>query len=417
MKKTALLLIVTLLFSLVSLGASANVGSVIGQACHTDITARINGYDIASYNVNGNTYIIAEDLADYGFAVVWNSQKRTILIDRDKSVFKIYPTYTKPSVAPYLVGKSAHKILSTDIRAYTVGQSVESYNINGATIIPFDCLAIFGEVIWDANARKIELTLPDVAVGTPLPANVGKESILNVGDKALYVGMSASSLGTPEEILSSTCGITWYVYGTKTYKDFFAAGVSDGKVIVLASAGVGFNYNGYKAGDTISNYNTFTQNLYFDKNDNNTVHAVMLGNPEYIDTITEDMTMGESKMVFHFTNAFRVYHGKKAFEWCTKAHTSALLHSRDMADNNYFDHTSLDGRKMSKRMSDQGIRWSSCAENIAAGNRLGFDTYDQWINSSGHRKNILGDYHYLGVGCAYNSGSRYKLYYTQNFYR
>jgi len=38
------------------------------------------------------------------------------------------------------------------------------------------------------------------------------------------------------------------------------------------------------------------------------------------------------------------------------------------------------------------------------------------MNSAGHRANILDDYKNLGVGVAYNSNSRYKYYYTQNFY-
>ena len=37
-----------------------------------------------------------------------------------------------------------------------------------------------------------------------------------------------------------------------------------------------------------------------------------------------------------------------------------------------------------------------------------------WMNSKGHRKNILGDYKYIGVGVVF--GGHYKIYYTQNFY-
>ena len=132
--------------------------------------------------------------------------------------------------------------------------------------------------------------------------------------------------------------------------------------------------------------------------------------------ITKATLKGESKMNFFFTNGFRKYHKKSVYKWDDQAAEAARLHSFDMASNNYFDHTSLDGRNMGQRMREQGVNWTTCAENIAAGDALGIASYDGWVNSSGHRKNILGSCTHLGVGYSHNPSSTYKFYATQNFY-
>lgn len=160
-----------MLLSMGSIGY-AKTGDVIGYALQTDIVAEINGAQIPSYNVDGYTYIVAEDLADYGFNVKWDAKDRMLEITRKYSVRDIYTTYKKPYVSKSNVGKRAHNILETDIYAslsryyiyyYDVYEEWEkAYNINGRTIIPFDRLDIFGNVKWDPNARKISLDIPGV---------------------------------------------------------------------------------------------------------------------------------------------------------------------------------------------------------------------------------------------------------------
>ncbi|CAE8616167.1 unnamed protein product [Polarella glacialis] len=91
---------------------------------------------------------------------------------------------------------------------------------------------------------------------------------------------------------------------------------------------------------------------------------------------------------------------------------AAQLHSQDMADNNYFSHTSQDGRSPWDRASAQGI--SANAENIAAGSSTAQGTLDQWKSSDGHCLNMMNpSYPVFAVGYGYNSGSSYKHYWTQ----
>jgi hypothetical protein len=78
---------------------------------------------------------------------------------------------------------------------------------------------------------------------------------------------------------------------------------------------------------------------------------------------------------------------------------TARDHSEDMRAQNYFSHTSLDGRSPFQRMSDNGYVYSSAAENIARGQPTPQSVVLAWMNSAGHRANILRTtVNELGVG-------------------
>ena len=93
---------------------------------------------------------------------------------------------------------------------------------------------------------------------------------------------------------------------------------------------------------------------------------------------------------------------------------AARAHSTDMAANGYVDHTSPDGTDFATRISDTGYRWSAAAENIAMGQRDPAEVMLAWMNSDGHRRNILNcGLSQLGVGLAYDT--RDRPYWTQDF--
>lgn len=169
-KKTFALTLATIMLITSMTSAFADrIGDVIGSSLTTDIVAQINGYDIASYNYQGYTYVIAEDLVNYGFNVSYDNNSRTLSITRNYGVSQIYSTYKKPAVSSKDVGKKAFNLLYTDIKTYIDGQYANSYNINGQTIIAFDDLAGYGTYVWNNNTRKITLDLPGIEKkGTPL---------------------------------------------------------------------------------------------------------------------------------------------------------------------------------------------------------------------------------------------------------
>ena len=78
---------------------------------------------------------------------------------------------------------------------------------------------------------------------------------------------------------------------------------------------------------------------------------------------------------------------------------AAQGHSDDMAANDYFSHTSLNGATFSDRAAAAGFTGFATAENIAAGQRTPRDVMAAWMGSDGHRANILNcDYTVIGVG-------------------
>lgn len=97
---------------------------------------------------------------------------------------------------------------------------------------------------------------------------------------------------------------------------------------------------------------------------------------------------------------------------------AAYGHSRDMADNNYFSHDSLDGRSMADRINATGYTWSTIGENIAAGYDSVQSVVSGWMSSDGHCANLMNPrFTELGMACARNDASTYRLYWTQEFGR
>lgn len=94
---------------------------------------------------------------------------------------------------------------------------------------------------------------------------------------------------------------------------------------------------------------------------------------------------------------------------------AARLHSKDMADQNYFSHDSLDGRSPWQRMGEAGYQGSPVGENIAAGSNSAEGTFSQWVNSDGHCRNMMSaQASEIGIGHAVGAG-QYGNYWTQTF--
>ena len=119
--------------------------------------------------------------------------------------------------------------------------------------------------------------------------------------------------------------------------------------------------------------------------------------------------------VIDLTNAERATKGCGPVHWDVALTAAARLHSEDMADHDYFDHTSRDGRSPWDRIEAQDYWWGS-AENIAAGYGSASAVVTAWMNSPGHRANILNCSNTaIGVGIGRNPASTYRIYWTQDF--
>ncbi len=102
-----------------------------------------------------------------------------------------------------------------------------------------------------------------------------------------------------------------------------------------------------------------------------------------------------------------------ALAWNDRLFSAAARHSRDMAQNNYFSHTGLDGRSSSQRISAEGYAWSWSGENIAAGQTGVTAVMNGWLASEGHCRNIMRpEYLEVAVSCVQRTGSTYGSYWT-----
>ena len=117
----------------------------------TDIKAYINEFYIPSVNYKDHQYIVAEDLSNYGYDVVWNNDERTL---------KISKNIAKPFTATATSSNEQYEIQSSDIKTYILNKDtnsynkIDSYNIGGRTIIK---LSDLGSVSWDNSTRTTKL--------------------------------------------------------------------------------------------------------------------------------------------------------------------------------------------------------------------------------------------------------------------
>ncbi|WP_406322591.1 CAP domain-containing protein [Streptomyces sp. NBC_00519] len=94
--------------------------------------------------------------------------------------------------------------------------------------------------------------------------------------------------------------------------------------------------------------------------------------------------------------------------------TAAQAHSADMVARSFYSHTSPEGTQPWDRAAAAGARRRSIGENIACGQRSPAEVVDGWMNSPGHRANILKpDFTHIGIGFA--GGGPAGTYWTQLF--
>lgn len=126
---------------------------------------------------------------------------------------------------------------------------------------------------------------------------------------------------------------------------------------------------------------------------------------------TKDASQFEQKVV-DLVNQERQKQGLKPLTLNKKLSDVARTKSKDMMDKGYFDHNSPTYGSPFDMMKQFGIEYTTAGENIAKGQQSPEDVMNAWMNSDGHRKNILNpDFTEIGVG--YVKGD--TTYWTQQF--
>ena len=105
------------------------------------------------------------------------------------------------------------------------------------------------------------------------------------------------------------------------------------------------------------------------------------------------------RRVFELVNIERANYGLAPLIWHDGLANAARAHSTDMRTNNFMSHTGFDGSSVGDRLARAGISHRGWAENVAMGQRTPEAVMTAWMNSPGHRSNILhASQTHLGVG-------------------
>ncbi|KMM38796.1 SafA/ExsA family spore coat assembly protein [Guptibacillus hwajinpoensis] len=120
------------------------------------------------------------------------------------------------------------------------------------------------------------------------------------------------------------------------------------------------------------------------------------------------------QQVMDLTNQERAKNGLSPLTWNWEVARVARYKSADMRDKNYFSHQSPTYGSPFTMLKNFGVSYRSAGENIAAGQSTAEEVVQAWMNSAGHRKNILNP-GYTQIGVGYVSGGSYGHYWTQMF--
>ena len=272
--------------------------------------------------------------------------------------------------------------------------------------------------------------------------------------KNIKIGDSKESvifnIGEPDRIDYSEYNFKWYVYNEDLNK-FAMVGIDNDNVVALYSNGIDSNEidinlnssknnvrNKYtpleykRKGNTKYIINSDDQydvfyikknyvTIFYDIHENNKVCGYQIISKKAESTLNGIYTQGSDNLQKSFesqtkdlVNTERTKNNLNILYYSDKASKSSRKHSKDMMIKNYFDHTNKKNESPFDRMEEEGINYKNAGENIAAGQSSAIYAHHAWMNSLGHRKNILGNYKYIGVGVVF--GGYYNIYYTQNFY-
>jgi uncharacterized protein YkwD len=133
----------------------------------------------------------------------------------------------------------------------------------------------------------------------------------------------------------------------------------------------------------------------------------------------QSITIAQSRFdaqLLALTNEQRRRAGLPALRLSSQLGRAAQSHAGDMARNNIFSHTGSNGSSMVDRVKATGYSYSAIGENIAAGDASPEATIRQWMNSPGHRRNILNrNYTEIGFGYVSAPNTQYRHLWVQVF--
>jgi len=125
-------------------------------------------------------------------------------------------------------------------------------------------------------------------------------------------------------------------------------------------------------------------------------------------------TVGEQEQIISLVNAERSARGLGPVYYEQRLTNAAEGYANYMASANFFGHTGLDGTNFVARNEAEGYQgWRFLGENLAAGQTAPERVVQMWMNSPGHRANVLAERACeIGIGHSYSANSQYENYWA-----
>ncbi|MGM8364247.1 CAP domain-containing protein [Virgibacillus sp. W0181] len=319
------------------------------------------------------------------------------------------------------------------------------------------------------SAEHLQSTLDKQQTKTKQVPSPKQTKGLMEGDLFTWVGKSSSELteafDKPDRKDKSAYGYKWWVY-TDQEDEYIQFGVKDNRIVTVFATGnglsiapleIGQTYNEIEEMFTFSNEISYREGISFytfrlNADDMKLQPLIQLEDDLYVqfyfDTFSDELSSvrlldgetllqhrfyemeyrgeledhpvlsseewekvqnGMEKQILDLTNVIRQRHQQSPLRIDEQASDVAFLHSKDMAENNYFSHYSQNGNGLRDRLEAQEVYYIEAGENIAAQYSDAPAAMEGWLNSKGHREALLKEtYTHLGIGV-------YRQYYTQNF--
>jgi uncharacterized protein YkwD len=295
------------------------------------------------------------------------------------------------------------------------------------------------------------LTILAMNIAMPLTATAAGANTITSLDANSLIGMSAQQLkaqyGSPARVEPSEYNFNWYVYN-RDYKNFFMAGVRGNVVVAVYTNAKTLNYAGkfklgssasavrgslgspvsyVRSGNTVFILNNADEKdvipvgdnyliAFYDTVKGGGVTALMIVPQSEEDNalinhpaLSDSLVAAYQRINVDLVNSIRVRNGLKKLTVDSKDTALAVSRSKDMRDRNYFDHYTPDNKSPDDQAKKMGMKYTLLGENIAYGNHNAMLAHEAFMDSAGHRSNILrSNFTKIGAGVAYG-GSRYIL--------
>ena len=241
------------------------------------------------------------------------------------------------------------------------------------------------------------------------------KTLLTAGLITVIAGSSiVSSSALSKKVITNykTKGAIYLVINGKKYK--ISLGCNN-KPSQNGDSSIGSNNNSNTGNDNNQdNNNSNTGNDNNQGNDNVVEKPSDDNNTSNDNQTTTGSFLSFQKEVTRLVNVERSKRGLSELSFNTQLSNVATIKSQDMINKNYFDHTSPTYGSPFDMMKQFNISYRTAGENIAMGQRTPAEVVNSWMNSSGHRANILNaNFTDIGIGVAKSSNG--TLYWTQMF--